>query len=207
MRNAETSKVSVVFDASASCHSGWSLNDWLHSGIKLQRDIFDILLRFRTFRHVFTKDVCKMYRQILVNSEFRPYQHIFWRTSNADQLIEYVLNTVTYGVNCAPFLALRVIPCYTPRGCGVVWFGPSVDVRPFCRRPFHIVACLCTFYIIFGPFCVESLIVVHQRFRCFRPYCIDVCLRILILPLSTSVTVRRLLSSAILPTNSTNVVS
>jgi len=115
--SVETSKVRVVFDASASCHSGRSLNDCLHTGTKLQRDIFDILLRFRSFRHVFTTDVCKMYRQILVNSEFRPYQHIFWRTSNTDQLIEYELNTVTYGVNCAPCLALRVIQFNAENDC------------------------------------------------------------------------------------------
>lgn len=50
-----------------------------------------------------------MYRQILILPEFRTYQHILWRTSPHEQLVEYELNTVTYGVNCAPFLALRVL--------------------------------------------------------------------------------------------------
>lgn len=106
---ADVSKLRVVFDASATCYSGLSLNDCLHTGAKLQLDIIDILLCFRTFRFVFTTDVCKMYRQILINEQFRPYQHIFWRSSNTDELREYEFNTVTYGVNCAPFLALRVI--------------------------------------------------------------------------------------------------
>ncbi|KAE9521350.1 hypothetical protein AGLY_018254 [Aphis glycines] len=37
------------------------------------------------------------------------YQHIFWRASPLDELKEYQLNTVTYGVNCALYLALRVL--------------------------------------------------------------------------------------------------
>ncbi|KAL4125832.1 hypothetical protein QTP88_010072 [Uroleucon formosanum] len=86
-----------------------SLNRALHPGPKLQTDIVNILIRFRLFRHAFTADIFKMYRQILILPEFRVYQHILWRDSPLDQLIDYELNTVTYGVNCTPFLALRVL--------------------------------------------------------------------------------------------------
>jgi len=102
-------KIRVVFDASAQCPDGSSLNKLLFSGPKLQQEIIDVLTRFRLFRHAFTADVCKMYRQIMVLPEFRAFQHIFWRPSPHEELIEYELNTVTYGVNCAPFLALRVL--------------------------------------------------------------------------------------------------
>ncbi|XP_025191316.1 uncharacterized protein LOC112591650 [Melanaphis sacchari] len=105
----EDTKIRVVFDASAKDHSGMSLNRALLPGPKLQRDIVDILIRFRLFRHAFTADICKMYRQILILPEFRTYQHILWRDSPFDQVVDYELNTVTYGVNCAPFLALRVL--------------------------------------------------------------------------------------------------
>lgn len=50
-----------------------------------------------------------MYRQILLTPEHRCYQHISWRASPQDALKAYELNTVTYGVNCAPFLAIRVL--------------------------------------------------------------------------------------------------
>ncbi|XP_060846073.1 uncharacterized protein LOC132925721 [Rhopalosiphum padi] len=50
-----------------------------------------------------------MYRQIKVNVDYRGYQHILWRATPTDALKEYELNTVTYGVNSAPFLALRVL--------------------------------------------------------------------------------------------------
>lgn len=113
----DVSKVRVVFDASASCYSGISLNDCLYTDAKLQADIVDILLRFRSFQYVFTTDVCKMYRQILINSEHRPYQHILWRSSPTDEVLEYELNTVTYGTRCAPFLALRVVQFIYEHDC------------------------------------------------------------------------------------------
>jgi len=85
------------------------LNQCLFTGPKLQQDIVDIMLRFRVHQFTFTADVCKMYRQILVLPQYRKYQHILWRASPLDELKEYQLNTVTYGVNCAPYLALRVL--------------------------------------------------------------------------------------------------
>lgn len=103
-------KLRVVFDASAeaSCSSG-SLNKNLMAGPKLQKDIRDILLRFRLHPVAFVADVVKMYRQILLAPQDRVFQHIFWRFDNSEAIKKYELNTVTYGLNCAPFLALRVI--------------------------------------------------------------------------------------------------
>lgn len=101
--------IRVVFDALAQSACESSLNSQLYTGPKLQQDIIDILLRFRVHRHVFTSDICKMYRQILVDPKYTKYQHIFWCKSPFDELLEYQLTTVTYGVNCAPYLALRVL--------------------------------------------------------------------------------------------------
>lgn len=111
------SKIRVVFDASARCHNGSSLNDCLLTGPKLQQDITDILTRFRIYHHAFTTDICKMYRQIRVLPEYRKYQHIIWRASPHDKLVEYELNTVNYGVNCAPFLALRTLRAIASEDC------------------------------------------------------------------------------------------
>jgi len=52
-----------------------------------------------------------------VSPEFREFQHILWRESPHDKVVEYELNTVTYGVNCAPFLALRVLQCIADDNC------------------------------------------------------------------------------------------
>ncbi|XP_060870209.1 uncharacterized protein LOC132944717 [Metopolophium dirhodum] len=115
--NCPSSKIRVVFDGSAKAASLLSLNQCLYAGPKLQLDIVDILFRFRLHQFVFTADVCKMYTQILVLPEYRRFQHILWRPSPLDELKEYQLNTVTYGINSAPFLALRVLRDIADNDC------------------------------------------------------------------------------------------
>ena len=50
-----------------------------------------------------------MYRQILVHKSDQDYQRILWRNSTSEPIQEFRLNTVTYGLACAPFLAIRCI--------------------------------------------------------------------------------------------------
>jgi len=110
-------KLRVVFDASAKCHSGVSLNQCLLVGPKLQQDIVDVLIGFRVHKVAFTTDICKMYRQIEVLPQYRGYQYILWRDTSQASLKEYTLNTVTYGVNSAPYLALRVLRYIAETDC------------------------------------------------------------------------------------------
>ncbi|XP_025205862.1 uncharacterized protein LOC112602140 [Melanaphis sacchari] len=107
--DGDVSKIRVVFDASSASSSGRSLNDILCTGPKLQVDLRDILLRCRMHRYILSADIVKMYRQILIRPEDRTYQHIFWRDSPSDELVEFQLCTVTYGLNCAPYLAIRCL--------------------------------------------------------------------------------------------------
>lgn len=69
-------KKRVVFDASAKDANGISLNDTLHVGPKLQKDMGIIQLRFRLYPFVFTCDVRQMYQQILISENHRYYQLI-----------------------------------------------------------------------------------------------------------------------------------
>lgn len=107
--DGDQSKIRVVFDGSAKSSTGISLNDTLHVGPKVQNDIFDIIIRFRTHKFVFTADIRKMYRQIAISPEDRCYQQILWR-DNAQQPIQvYNLNTVTYGLSSAPYAAIKCL--------------------------------------------------------------------------------------------------
>ncbi|XP_011169968.1 uncharacterized protein LOC105202970 [Solenopsis invicta] len=103
-----TTKVRVVFDASCKTSSGKSLNDILSVGPTIQNSLFDIMLRFRQHSYVITGDIHKMYRQILLNVDQRDLQRILWRTTSG-QIQAYRLNTVTYGLASAPFLAIRCL--------------------------------------------------------------------------------------------------
>ncbi|XP_015118462.1 uncharacterized protein LOC107042095 [Diachasma alloeum] len=105
--SSETTKVRVVFDASAKTSTGISLNDTLLVGPTIQNTIFEQVLRFRTHRYVITADIEKMYRQILVHPDDRQFQKVLWPYQG--NLRTFQLNTVTFGTAAAPFLAVRTI--------------------------------------------------------------------------------------------------
>lgn len=107
--DSTTTKLRAVFDASAKTSSGYSLNDLLYTGPIVQSDLFSILIRFRLPRFVFTTDVEKMYRQILVHQDDRRYQLILWRNDPSAPIKYYQLNTVTYGTRSAPYLATKCL--------------------------------------------------------------------------------------------------
>lgn len=104
-----TTKLRVVFNGSAKTSNNCSINDCLHTGVALQKDIVAIITRWRQHRYVLTSDVEKMFRQISIAPEDRHFQCILWRFSQFEPLQIYELNTITYGLRSSPFQANRVI--------------------------------------------------------------------------------------------------
>ncbi|XP_037960375.1 uncharacterized protein LOC119689581 [Teleopsis dalmanni] len=104
-----TTKFWVVFDVSAKTTNGKSLNEVLHTGPKLQLDIFQLQIKWRLWKYVMTADIEKMCRQVIVTEEDQPYQTILWREDQKKLIEEFVLKTVTYGTSCAPFLTKRAL--------------------------------------------------------------------------------------------------
>ncbi|XP_036340711.1 uncharacterized protein LOC118750083 [Rhagoletis pomonella] len=107
--HAVTSKFRVVFNASAPTSTGVSLNDIQLVGPALQDSLGSILLRFRRFRVAITADIEKIFRQVLVTPEHRDYQRIIWCESPADEIRVYRLKTITYGMACSPYNAVRTL--------------------------------------------------------------------------------------------------
>ncbi|XP_073835806.1 uncharacterized protein [Musca autumnalis] len=104
-----STKVRVVFNASKRTESGQSLNDILYTEPTLQNDLMNIVLKWRFFKYVFNGDIQKMYRQILVHEDDQQFQRVLFRTSPAEKVQDLCLKTVTFGVNCAPYLAIRTL--------------------------------------------------------------------------------------------------
>ncbi|XP_043497161.1 uncharacterized protein LOC122520907 [Polistes fuscatus] len=104
-----TTKLRVVFDASAKTSNGKSLNNVLMVGPTIQEDLFALLVRFRSHAIAITADIAKMYRQIIIDPRDRKYQTILWRRQESDPVKTYRLNTVTYGTASASFLATRTL--------------------------------------------------------------------------------------------------
>ena len=103
-----TSKVRIVFDCSAKCE-GISLNDVIHPGPKLQKNLFNVLVRFRRNPIALACDIKEMFLQVEVQEKDRSYFRILWRKLDVDQeQKEYELNRVVFGKNPAPMEAQYV---------------------------------------------------------------------------------------------------
>jgi hypothetical protein len=77
----------------------------------LQQDL-PAIARWRQWRYVYTVDIAKMFRQILIESMDADFQRILWRPtseSSAEMLQYFRLCTVTYDLTPAPYLAMRVL--------------------------------------------------------------------------------------------------
>ncbi|XP_058987604.1 uncharacterized protein LOC131806835 [Musca domestica] len=106
---SSSTKVRVVFNASSKSSSGLSLNYTLYPGPILQNDLMLLIIRWRFYRYVFNGDIEKMYRQIWLNGDHTRFQRLVFRKDPKAELKNFELKTVTFGVNCAPFLAIRTL--------------------------------------------------------------------------------------------------
>ncbi|XP_011878133.1 PREDICTED: uncharacterized protein LOC105567678, partial [Vollenhovia emeryi] len=85
---SETTRLRVVFDASAKTSTGLSLNDVQLVGPTIQQDLFSIMMRFRQHTYAISADISKITEQ---------------------EIDTYELQTVTYGEACSAFLATRAL--------------------------------------------------------------------------------------------------
>ncbi|XP_058064652.1 uncharacterized protein LOC131214287, partial [Anopheles bellator] len=106
---SSSTKLRVVFDASAKSSTGVSLNDLQVVGPVLQPDLLRIWLDFRVHTVVATADIAKMYRQVWVSDEDTWMQCILWRECKDDPIQTYRLRTVTYGEAASSYLACRAL--------------------------------------------------------------------------------------------------
>ena len=99
----------TVFDAPAK-HDGISLNDMIYKGPKLQRDLLDVLLRFRRRPVAVVCDIAEIYLRIGIAAEAKPYHPFLWRgTDHSHQPDVYEFDRVVFGVNSFPFQAQFVL--------------------------------------------------------------------------------------------------
>lgn len=104
-----TTKLRVVFNASAKTSSGHSLNDLMYKGPNLQQDLLEIILKWRQYRFAYTADIEKCFRMILVNEQDQYLQQILWRSHEKQPIRAYTLSTITYGTKSAPFLTMMTL--------------------------------------------------------------------------------------------------
>ena len=107
--SSTTTKLMVVFDASAVTSTGKSLNDILLPGPCAYPLISDILLQFRLHKFAITGVISKMFREVSLSSADRDLHRFLWRPQPGGPLREGRMTRVTFGVASSPFLATQAL--------------------------------------------------------------------------------------------------
>ena len=103
--SSSTTKVRVVFDASAKSSTGMSLNDKLLVGHTVHPPLINVLLQFRFHRIALTTDVSKMYRAVRLVDSDKDLHRFVWRKEPSEPLVDYRMTRVTFGVSASSFAA------------------------------------------------------------------------------------------------------
>ena len=105
----ETTKTRIVFDAAAKFEE-MSLNDQIYQGPKLQRELFDVLLRLRRLPIAIVCDIEEMYLRIGIADCDKPYHRFLWRKMDQSRSPDvYEFDRVVFGINLSPFQAQFVL--------------------------------------------------------------------------------------------------
>ena len=111
IRDDKSTKVRIVYDASAKGKNQKSLNECLSTGPNLNPNILDIILKFRERKIAFTADIEKAFLQIGINSVDRDYlRFLYSENCKIDENLKcYRMTRVGFGIKCSPFILACVI--------------------------------------------------------------------------------------------------
>ena len=113
-----TTKLQIVFDASAKANGSHNLNDCLYPRPSITATLFVVLLRFRIHNIAFVGDIERTFLQIGLHPSHRGFVRLLWfqEPSNIDfenfennELTELRFCRVLFGVTSSPFLLFATI--------------------------------------------------------------------------------------------------
>lgn len=111
--DAESTKLRVVYDASAKAHNGVpSLNDCLHAGPPLQNKLWDVLVRGRFHPVALTGDLQKAFLQVRIREDNRDALRFHWRKDSQSELETLRFTRALFGLVSSPFLLGGVIAAH-----------------------------------------------------------------------------------------------
>ncbi|XP_070854775.1 uncharacterized protein [Drosophila suzukii] len=97
-------KIRLVWYAAAKTN-GVCLNDFLLSGPDCLNPLIDVLLAFRVGKVAVSGDIAEMFHRINIRQEDMHSQCFLWYDVNRNKINTYVMRAMTFGINCAPFIA------------------------------------------------------------------------------------------------------
>ena len=108
-QSSTSTKLRVVFGGSAVSTSGISLNQCLMVGPTLHPSLETILLKFRAYPVALTADISTMYREVGLVASDRDFHRFLWRPTPQQEIRDYRMTRVTFGVSASPYLAVRTL--------------------------------------------------------------------------------------------------
>ena len=107
----DTTKLRVVFDASATTGTGKSLNDCLLLGPPLQQKVASIVMRFRTKQIALIGDCQKMFLQVGIEEADRDFISFLWKDPNdPDGKVQiFRFTKLIFGATDSPFQAISCL--------------------------------------------------------------------------------------------------
>ena len=104
-----TTKLRIVFDASARTSSGQSLNDTLLSGPSLYPLLASVITRFRKHPVAISGDISKMFREVGLLQQEKDLHRFLHREVDSGNIADYRMTRLTFGVKSSPYLATQVL--------------------------------------------------------------------------------------------------
>ncbi|XP_037526248.1 uncharacterized protein LOC119403379 [Rhipicephalus sanguineus] len=168
-RDAVTTKLRVVFDASSHVVGKPCLNDVLSKGVKLGVDIVQLLLSFRCYPVILVADIKKAYLQMLIRPEDRDLLRFLWvqqlptKEEPSPPIVAWRMTRVPFGAASSPFLLAATIRHHLAS----------------CREKFPVTVSLLekAFYVddlILGVSTAEQAMTVYQETRAiFADACME----------------------------------
>lgn len=104
--SAETTKLRVVYDASARANSGApSLNECLNPGPPLQNQLWNVLVRAHFHPVTIAGDIKQTFLRVRIREEDRDALRFHWLKDLNSQTVEALRFTrALFGLTCSPFL-------------------------------------------------------------------------------------------------------
>ena len=105
----KTTKTRIIFDASAA-QDGTSLNNLTYQRPKLQRDLVNMLLRFRRYPIAIAGHISEMYLQVKIKEEDRSMFRFHWRYFDEKKSpVIHEFTSIMFGMNAAPLVVQYVV--------------------------------------------------------------------------------------------------
>ena len=129
-KDRDTTKVRIVFDASAHLNNQPSLNDTLYAGPCLLPLLFDILIRFRIGKIGIVADLQQAFLQIEIDNEHRNFLRFLWFDdislhSPADIVLRFA--RLPFGLTSSPFILSGTMKVHLEKYLSVKEFSIFIE--------------------------------------------------------------------------------